>query len=175
MFMLAIVVVGGLLAAGAAYYVKPQETLDMQYRELNTTAQVTEMIRNRRFTLVLSELELNDLMKRSLSGNVSLPSQVKLDGARFRLQGDRLYADLNVRLWSAVPVGVTAEYQLVWRRPELVFEYGGARIRDVELPPSMLLLPEIVVNLDSMLPPAVTAAKVTFEPKQLVIGLQFKR
>lgn len=146
-----------VLAAGAAWwllsYIAPDEELDLSYQNIDVRQKATDMVKQLKPELVLTEADVNNLIKKNMDPRIN--EHVVVDGAAFDLEGDRLIANMNITYRDRVPMAVRAEYLLEWQDPSLVLRPQSLTMKGIELPLDML--ETIVVDLDL---PAGDMAKV---------------
>ena len=95
-FILGLLIV---IAAGAVlliFLIYPAKKLDMQYSELNVLQKVQDIITSPDGSFSMSEEELGNLIKKSLS-EASLPDGFEIAGAGVGLENDQLHLYVNVR------------------------------------------------------------------------------
>ncbi|WP_166240510.1 hypothetical protein [Paenibacillus turpanensis] len=158
---LVFVILGGAAAVSLLTYVKPTEQLDLSYTQPNVKEKALEMLKRRHFSLLLYEEELNHLLKKALLAHASIPAHTTLEGARFRLDGELLYADLNLT-YRHFPVGMTAQYRLRWQPPEVQGVYEAAMIKNIRLPAGLVILPNVSLPVENLLPSLVGVREVVF-------------
>lgn len=162
-------------ACGAAvWFVKPQQQLDLTYRELRLGDKLMDMLRSLSLQVTLSEQDINDLAKKQLAAHRELPHGLLLEGARFELRGDELVADVNLRWHDAVPIGARLVFQLQWEDGQLLLTHRQTSIRGVALPAGWLGLPDVAVPVADQLPSLVGIKDVTFEPSAIRIALKLQ-
>lgn len=152
-----------LLAVGGGWwllsYVAPDEELDLTYQNIDVRQKATDMVKQLKAELVLTEADINNLIKKNLDPNVG--EQVVIDGAAFDLEGDRLIANMNVTYRDRVKAAVRAEYRLEWQNPNLALRPQSLAVKGFELPVN--LLDTIIVNLDLPIGDMVEVRDVRFE------------
>ncbi|MFB6366159.1 hypothetical protein ACFCP7_19175 [Paenibacillus elgii] len=158
-----IVILGALLAAGALWYAQPQAALDLSYNDLPVREKLAAMVINLKPEAVLTEQEVGDLLKKSLARKPELRPGVKLTGARFFLQGERLAADVTLLLQDRWKVGARLHFDLAWNEPYLTAIHTGTDVRDVTVPGEWLSLQPTQVDLNDYMPKHVAIRDVAFE------------
>lgn len=158
-----IVILAALLVAGALWYAQPQAELDLSYNDLPVREKLAAMVINRKPEAVLTEQEVGDLLKKALARRAELRPGVKLTGARFFLEGDRLAADVTLLLQDRWKVGARLNFDLAWKSPYLTAVHTGTVIRDVNVPGDWLSLQPIQVDLNDYMPKHVAIRDVAFE------------
>jgi hypothetical protein len=161
--LFAVIVILLLLAAGGAWwllsYIAPDEELDLSYQNINIREKATDMIKQLKPELILTEADVNNLIKKNLDPNVS--EHVVVEGALFDLEGDRLIANMNVKYRDRVPMAIRAEYRLEWQDPNLALRPQSLSIKGIDLPLDML--ETIIVDLDLPTGDLVKVKEVRFE------------
>lgn len=166
-----------LILAGAAWwllsYIAPDKTLDLQYNPIDVKQKALEMAKQLKPELVLTESEVNDLIKKHLNPNIA--EDVRLDGAEFKLEDNRLLADLNITYRDRIPVQVQAEYVWEWEEPNLVLRPQALMVKGFGLPLS--LLSTVVVPLEMPAGDVIAVKDVEFANNRIKVlfklSLQF--
>ncbi|MDG0809760.1 hypothetical protein [Cohnella rhizosphaerae] len=118
-----------LIAVGSVILyqlIKPAERLDLSYEKVDLEKKAVEMLKRVSTQLALSEADVNNLAKESIAQNPMYTPDARITGARFRLlDGDRLAADVNLKIRERIPVGLTIVYRLKWASPNLIAEVEG--------------------------------------------------
>ncbi|MEK8127762.1 hypothetical protein WMW72_07505 [Paenibacillus filicis] len=172
-----IIILALLLAVGAAallWLVRPKEQLDLAYRPLRLQDQVKEMLLNRKFEAVLSEAEIDSLIKKRLSSQPQIRPEVRITGARFTMQDNGLQADVNLLLDERWPVGARLFFTSAWEAPYLVIRHTGTEVRGLTLPADWFKLPPIRIAPDDYIPGPLGVKGLTFEGKQLMLQLKLR-
>ncbi|MFC4600655.1 hypothetical protein [Cohnella hongkongensis] len=133
-----LVLLAALAGAGALYYVKPDQALDLAYEEVPLERRAIDMARRMSLELVLTAEDLSNLAKKSIADNPEVEKDVVVTGAEFALEGDRLIADLNILWKDWVSASVQVTYRLRWEDPNLIASVLEAKMKDVPLPEAML-------------------------------------
>ncbi|GLX67424.1 hypothetical protein [Paenibacillus glycanilyticus] len=151
-------------------YVAPSEKLDLAYDPVSIEDKALQMVANLKPEIVLSEADVNNLIKSQLQGghSASLPPDMKLDGARFELSGDRLIAHLNMTYRDFLPVGMLATYKMSWKAPNLIIEPVSLTVKDYDLGKERLDRMVVPIQLPSM----ISIRDMQFQSNQIVIGLK---
>ncbi|TMV52991.1 hypothetical protein FE783_02055 [Paenibacillus mesophilus] len=165
-----------LLAAigiGAAiWYVKPTETLNLDYGQVSVAQKVLDMVKARKPEVQISERELNDIVKKQLAERAQLRADVVIEGARFEQQSDRLTAHVNLKTVGGIRAGAVLVFKLEWNAPKLTISHTGTRIRSWNVPSSWLQLDPIVVRLDEALPPLIAIKDIRFREDGITVSLK---
>ena len=158
-----------VVAAGAAWgllsYIAPDERLDLNYNPIDIKQKALDMVTQLNAELVLTEQDVNALIKKHLKRDIA--ENVRLDGAKISLNGDRLIADLNVTYMERIPAQVKAEYQLEWQVPNLVLRPQLLSVKGIGLP--LGLLETITVPLDLPAGDVVEVKDVQFESDRIKV------
>ncbi|CAM3465356.1 hypothetical protein PALU110988_24090 [Paenibacillus lupini] len=169
-----IIVLFALILAGAGLwlksYVAPTEKLDLAYAQVSIKDKAIEMVQKLKPEIVLSEADVNNLIKSQLQGghSESLPPDMTLDGARFELSGNKLLAHLNMTYRNILPLGMLATYKMTWKSPNLILEPQSLTVKDYDLGRDRL--DRIVVPIE--LPSIITVRDMQFLDDQMIIKLQ---
>lgn len=153
-------------------YVKPTESLDLQYKEISISNKMAEMILSRKLDVRLSEEDVNQLLKKQLASRSLLPHDFRMEGAKLSLQGSMIEADVNVRWHERIPIGVHTMFTLAWDPPNLVIQHVNTQIKNWQLPSAWLQLAPVEIPLQSYLPKLIGIKNVVFEDKAIVIQLK---
>lgn len=129
--LLLLAVIAGV---GALYYIKPDQELDLSYNRVPIDKRAIDMVSRMSTTLILTEEDVNNLIKASLSRNRQVQKDVEVTGAQFALDGELLIADLNVLWKSLVQAELQLTYRLSWADPNVVAEVLDAQLKDLPLP-----------------------------------------
>lgn len=133
--LLLLAVIGGV---GALYYIKPDQTLDLAHSNVPLKDRALDMLRRMSPELIVTEADVNNLMKASLAENPQVQDDLRVTGAHFTLEGQRLIADLNVLWKEKVPAGMRITYLLSWENPEVVASVEEAKVKGISLPLSYI-------------------------------------
>lgn len=169
-FVVVLLVLLGLAVWGGVRYAAPQEELDLQSAPLLLEKKVLEMAIELKPEMTLTSEELNQLIKGYLRQNPRIGSNLLLDGADFRLEGNQLTARVNVTYMGLVQAGAETQYELSWDKPYLRAVPQRLTVRSLNLPASWL--EELEIPLNKELPEWVEIGKVSFDGSQIRIGFQ---
>jgi hypothetical protein len=159
---------------GAVWYVKPTQEMDLKYAEISIAAKVADMIKQFKPEVLLTELDVNNLIKKHLAQHQELPHNLVVKGADFRLQGDLLEADVNV-LWDyKVHIGAKLFFQLNWNQPSIEVMHTGTQIKDIQIPLELFEIPPITIPVEDNLPAMIGIKDVVFDPQSIRLGLKLK-
>lgn len=167
--LLIFLVAVALLAGGGLWwfssYIAPDQVRDLAYGKIDVREKALEMIRAMKPELILSEQDVNNLIKKNMDPEYS--DAVTVDGADFSLEGSRLLADLNITYYGRIPAGVQAAYNMKWDGSTITLQPVSLRLKDISLPVSMLQ--PITVPLDLPVGDLFTVEDVRFETGQIKI------
>jgi hypothetical protein len=161
----------GALLAGLVWYVQPSEseTLNLQYSRYQLRHELAEMIRERRTSVVLSEAEINDLLKAELAARRIETAYARLTGARFELVDGGMIAHLKLSAMDRVDIGARLSYALRWQEPDITVQLQDARIKSIPVPAEWIPMPSFTIRLSEMLPPLIGIRSVDFKEDGIVI------
>lgn len=156
-----------VIAGGAAWwllsYIAPDKQLDLNYSPIDVRAKVLDMAKRLEPELILTESDVNDLIKKHIHTDIA--ENVQLDGAEFHLNGELLVADLNVTYQESIRAQLKAEYRLEWQEPNLVLRPQSLSVKDIKLP--IDLLETITVPLELPTVDMIVLDDVEFETGQI--------
>ncbi|MDR6554884.1 hypothetical protein [Paenibacillus qinlingensis] len=170
--ILTLAVIAAVMLVIVIQYVKPTESLDLQYKEISISNKIAEMILSRKLEVRLSEEDVNQLLKKQLASHTQLPHDFRMEGATLNLQGSMVEADVNVRWHERIPIGALALFTLSWEPPNLVIQHVNTQIKNWQLPSSWLQLAPVEIPLQSHLPKLIGIKNVVFEDKSILIQLK---
>lgn len=172
--LLALLAAAAVAAAGILSYIRPEQQLDLTYKKINLESKFVSMVKNRQFSLEISDEEMNDLLKEKLAEKPEVSPGIRVTGARFQRENDRLLADVNVDVKGKLPAGVQLEYRLEWKAPYLSAVYQGARIRSVNLPQTWLDPGDFKINMNEAVPRPLGIQEVIFDDKAITVWLKLQ-
>lgn len=152
-----------LLAAGAAWYVRPSAPLDLSYGQLQLRDKLAGMLMSRSLEMVLTEREVNDLLKQALARKPEVRPGVLVTGAAFSLQGAQLSADVNMLVRQRLEAGMQLRFELGWSAPYLTALHTATSIRGTSVPLEWFRLEPLRVDLDAYVPKHVSIRELAFE------------
>jgi hypothetical protein len=179
-----------LLLGGALWwflsYIAPDERLDMSYAPIDVKEKALDMVKKVKLELVLTESDINHLIKmhmkdeyamnKSGAATLELAKDIRLDGAHFDLEEDKLIARMNITYKNKIPARLDAVYSLDWQSPNIVLKPQSLAVKAIQLP--LNTLETIVIPLDLPAQDVVTVRDVKFENNQMKIlfklHIQFK-
>ncbi|CAM4094049.1 hypothetical protein L1N85_10435 [Paenibacillus alkaliterrae] len=170
-----------LLLGGAVWwllsYIAPDERLDMAYTPISVRDKALAIIKNLNTELVLTETDINYVIKARLMSEyasagtngaaVELNEDVRLDGAVFELEEDRLVARMNVTYKDRIPAQLDAVYALEWQPPNIALRPQSLAVKDIGLPLS--LLEPILIPIELPEQNVVAIRDVQFEQNQIKV------
>lgn len=170
-----------LLLGGTAWwmlsYIAPDEQLDLSYEPIDVNEKVLAMVKKLKPELVLTEADINDLIKKHLkekyasgeagSSSVVIAQDTQLDGASFELEEKKLIAHMNVTYMGRIPAALEAEYSLEWQSPNIVLKPQSLSLKNTSLPVNML--ETINVPLDLPAQDIVTVRDMQFLKDQIKV------
>jgi len=168
--LLSVVLLVVLAALGAIWYVYPNEKLDFQHEALPLKERVIDMARRLSPELVLTEEDVNNLAKASLSVDPEYQPGVELTGAKFHFEGERLVADINIKWKGRISAALTLTYRLEWQEPSIVAIVEEARIKDIPLPKEWF--EDERIPLDEDLPRLLKVEKIRVQNSQLIVSFR---
>lgn len=171
-FVCTVLVIFAALAGAAIWYVKPTEALDLNYREVPIGGKIVDMIKNRKFEVLITEAEINDLVKKQLAAHRELPHDIRIEGAALQLRGNELQADVNLLWREQIPVGAKLFFNVEWNSPNIEIVHTSTQIKEASLPSSLLQLPPLRISLEEHLPKLVGVRNVSFEENGIRIGFK---
>ena len=184
--LLAALIVMVLLLGGAVWwllsYIAPDEQLDMRYAPIDVNAKALDMVKKLKPELVLSEADINDLIKNHLNSeyasreaggsSLELAKDLRLDGAVFELEEDKLVVRMNVTYMDRIPAELDAVYSLEWQPPNIALRPQSLSVKEIGLPVGML--ETIIIPLDLPAQDVLSVRDVLFEKDQLRIRFKLQ-
>lgn len=168
--LIVLVLLLGGAGAFAYWYVSPSEQLGLAYQEVPLRDRALDMVRRLSPELVLTEADVNNLGIEQAAAHRQYEPGIELTGAKFRLEGNRLVADVNAKWRNRVPVGLRLTYRLTWASPNLVAHVEEAKLKDIRLPADAF--DDIVIPLGSELPKPLRVKDVRIENGQVIVEFQ---
>lgn len=158
-----------MIVGGAVWwllsYIAPDQQLNLNYNPIDVKQKALDMVKALKPELLLTEEDVNNLIKKHIHTDVA--ENVRLNGAKFYLQGDRLVADLNVTYRDRIPAQLQAEYRMEWEEPNLVLRPQSLSVKDLKLP--IDLLETITVPLDLPTGEMVEVKEMVFANSQIKV------
>ncbi|WP_128659841.1 hypothetical protein [Paenibacillus sp. 598K] len=168
--LLLLIVLLGLGLWGGLRYVAPQESLDLAAEPLRLGDKAQELLRGGRLELLLTEADVESLIKSELQAKPKVTAEAEITGARIELSGDRAIVHANVMYREQIPIGVVAAYRLSWQAPALVAEPESLHVRSIRLPSDQL--DTLRFSFADQLPDFLEIGEVTFESDGVRIALK---
>lgn len=168
--LLLLIVLLGLGLWGGLRYIAPQESLDLVAEPFRLGSKVQELLRGGRLELLLTEADVDSLIKSELQAKPMIAPEAEMTGARIELSGDRAIVHANVMYREQIPIGVVAAYRLSWQAPELVAEPESLHIRSIRLPSDKL--DTLRFSFADQLPDILEIGEVSFESDGIRIALK---
>jgi hypothetical protein len=169
-FLFVLLLLAAAAGVGAIYYVRPDPALNLQYEPVAIKEKALEMVKRMSFDMILSEEDVNNVLKKSLAQNPVRNRDVEVRGANFTVAGDRLTADLSLLWKNRIPAGVQVIYRLSWQQPDLVATVEQVKVKSVNLPSS--LADDLVLPIGRELPKPLKIKEVQLGEKEVTIVLQ---
>ncbi|MCZ8519219.1 MULTISPECIES: hypothetical protein [Paenibacillus] len=163
------------VAALLLWFVRPQQPLDLTYSELPLKEKAADMIRSRKLEVVLTEGEVNDLLKKAVAARPQVSPNVRMTGAAFHLEGAALSADVRLLYRDRWEAEGRLYFDLVWQDPYLTAVHTGTEIRGFRLPAGMWELDPLQAELNSYLPQAASIRDLHFEEKGVRVGFRLRK
>ena len=160
-----------VLLAGLVWDVQPSESeeLNLQYTRYELRHELAEMIRERRTSVVLSEAEINNVLKAELAARRIETAYGRLTGARFELVDGGMIAHLKLSALDRVEIGARLSYAFHWQEPDITVQLQDARIKAIPVPPEWIPMPRFTIRLSDKLPPLIGIRSVDFNEDAIVI------
>ncbi|AEI45128.1 hypothetical protein [Paenibacillus mucilaginosus] len=175
--MKTIFLTGAVLVIAAAlllWFLRPQQPLDLAYTELPLREKALDMLRSRKLEVVLTEAEVNELLKKALAASPQVSGNVRITGARFYLEGEALSADVQLLYRDRWEAAGRLFFDLSWQDPYLTAVHTGTEVRGVRLPDGWFQLQPLQAELNSYLPQAAAIRDLQFEPDGVRVGFRLR-
>lgn len=152
-----------MLVAGAGiWFILPTKDLDLRYHSIDVKEKILKMIETREPRITLTQEEVAQMSKKNLIKYMSTHDLgVDITGADFRMNGDRMTADVNGK-WGAIPFGAELGFRLTAHGSLLNLEHTSTHIRGVGIPLSIFKLEPIEISMKDYLPDVITVREVDF-------------
>lgn len=161
-----------VIIVGAAFalkqYISPSQQLTMDYTAIDIEEKVMNMVTNLKSEVILTEQDIDSLIKQNMDRQLN--SFTYINGAKFYVENDILYAILNVTLYNKVDAEILATYNVDWDGSKLKLSPQSLSIKDISLPTSWLETISIPIydKADSL----VTISSLTNVGREIVIKLK---
>jgi hypothetical protein len=149
------------------YYIRPDVSLSLEHQSVPVKQRVLHMVKRTSLELVLTEDDVNNVIKESLSRNPQRSKDVEVQGAQFHLSGNLLVADYNLLWKQRVSTALHVTYRLAWSDPDITGTVSDVKLKDISLPAS--LVENISVPIGKELPKPLKIKDVEFGDKQMKI------
>lgn len=163
-----LLLVGGLGVYGM-YYIRPDPTLTLDYEPISLKDKALDMAKRLSPELVLTEEDVNNLLKQALAEHPKQSPDVEVLGARFTLLNSRLHADLRLLWKERVTAGMQVDYLLRWSGESLTAEVDSIKLKGIKL--SSSLTQDLVVPLGEELPALIRIRNIEFGEREIQIRL----
>jgi hypothetical protein len=158
----------------AVQAVKPDQDLDLKYKEVSVVEKILDMVKNRKLEVQLTEQDLNNLVKKQLSEHADLPNNVTITGAQFKLNGNRVEADVNL-LWNhKVAAAAKLFFLMEWKNPDLVITHLSTQIKQMEVPQEWFHLNPLRIQMAQNMPQMIGIKDIAFDPNAIRILLTLR-
>lgn|GEM_PF-1556045 len=161
-----VIIVGAVFAL--KQYISPSHQLTMDYTAINIEEKVMNMVTNLKSEVVLTEQDIDSLIKQNM--NQQLNSFTYINGAKFYVENDILYAILNVTLYNKVDAEIHATYNVDWNGSNLNLSPRSLSSKDISLPTSWL--ETISIPIYDEAEALVTISSLTNVGREIVIKLK---
>lgn len=162
-----------MLLLGVSYaYAQPDRMLDLNYSELSIRDKLAAMLANRRLEVVLTESEVNELLKKILADRAQLREDWTLTGAQFTLNGTQWTADINLMYKEKWPIGAKLFFTVNWQDPYLTAVHTETQIKQISVPMDWFQLQPLKIPLNDYLPKPAGVRNVTFEGNVVRLALR---
>lgn len=158
-----------LVMISAWLYVRPSETLNMNYTEIVWEDKLYQMVEIREPKMTITEYEINQIAKQGLSEYVQtheLP--FRINGSNFQLNGDRLTGTIHGE-WGPIAFAAQVEYIMRVDNKTLVLQPENVSIRHLAVSPERLGLEAIELDLAAYFPDFIQLSEVKFPGKTINI------
>jgi hypothetical protein len=165
-----IVILAVIAVLGGLFYIKPNQTLDLTYNQVPIKERALDMVRRMSLELIVTESDVNNLLKAELAKNPMVKNNVEVTGAKFTVNGDLLIADLNVLWKNLVPSSLRIVYRLQWENPNVIATIEEAKVKAISLPKSSIS--GFVIPLGDELPKPLKIEKIDWGVGEIKVKLK---
>jgi hypothetical protein len=158
----------------AVQAVKPDRDLDLKYKEVSVVEKMLDIVKNRKLEVQLSEQDLNNLVKMQLSQHAVMPHNVTITGAQFKLDGDRVEADVNLLWDNKVAAAAKLFFLMEWKNPDLEITHLSTQIKQMQVPQEWFHLNPIRIPMTQNMPKMIGIKDIAFDPDAIRIILMLK-
>jgi hypothetical protein len=170
--ILAVISFGLFWAAVQA--VKPDQSLDLNYKEVSVVEKTLDIVKNRKLEVQLTEQDLNNLVKKQLSQHAVMPNNVTITGAQFKLDGNRVEADVNLLWDNKVAAAAKLFFLMEWKNPDLEITHLSTQIKQMQVPQEWFHLNPIRIPMTQNMPKMIGIKDIAFDPDAIRIMLMLK-
>lgn len=156
---------------GFLYYIKPDQSLDLAYKEVPLNDRALSMAKRVSTEMKLTEEDVVNLATKSLAKDPQVEKDIRVTGAHFELEGDLLYADLNVEWNKQFAAGIRLVYRLRWEDPNVVANIEKAKVKGIKLPTSFFS--DRIIPIGDQLPKFLEISGMKWEDGG--VKVQFKK
>jgi hypothetical protein len=159
----------------AVQAVKPDQSLDLKYKEVSVVEKMLDIVKNRKLEVQLTEQDVNNLVKKQLSQQADMPHNgVTITGAQFKLHGDRVEADVNLLWNNKVAAAAKLIFLMEWKNPDLEITHLSTQIKQMQVPQEWFHLNPIRIPMAQSMPRMIGIKDVAFDPGAIRIMLMLK-
>ncbi|WP_248927753.1 hypothetical protein [Paenibacillus hamazuiensis] len=162
-------------AAGAVMYVQPDEHLDLSYSDISWGDKVKEMVMSRRLRVEMTEEDINQILKKTLSEKPDISDRLRITGAQSHLSGNELTVDINALFNGYWQVGGKLYFTLSWSDPYLTATHTRTEIKRATIPSEWLQLAPIQINVGEQVPRPFAVRSFDFTGSSMLVTLRFSR
>ena len=170
LLLLAFLLIVGALGVYGIYYIRPDPTLNLDYRPVSLKDKALDMVKRMSTELVLTEEDVSNLLKQALSENPPQIPDVEVLGAQFALTDRQLTADLRLLWKKRIAAGMQVTYTLAWSDPNLTARVESVRLQSFNLPKDMV--EDVAIPIGQQLPSLVRIKDMEFGGQAIRIRLQ---
>lgn len=163
-----LLIVGGSGVYGL-YYTRPDPTLTLKYESISLKDKALDMVKRLSPELVLTEEDVDNLLKQALAEHPKPSPDIEVLGARFTLLDNRLHADLRLLWKGRVTAGMQVDYLLGWSDPSLTAKVESVKLRGIGLPSG--LAEDLAVPIGEELPAIVRIRSIEFGEREIRVRL----
>jgi len=169
LFLLVLLVIAGGSGVYGLYYIRPDPTLTLDYEPISLKDKALDMAKRLSPELVLTEEDVNNLLKQALAEHARQSPDVEVLGAKFTLLNNRLHADLRLLWKDRVTAGMQVDYLLGWSEPNLTAVVEAVKLKGIKL--SSSVAQDLAVAIGEELPSLVRIRNVEFGEREIRIRL----
>lgn len=168
-WLMILLLVAVIIAVSLIIYIKPSDSLDLNYSNLSITDKILENVRKRSLDIELTQREVNNLIKKNLLPEYS--ENITIKGADFQLRDGGIKAFLHIKYRGLADAQIVADYDLTWNKPNLQLAPVSLAMKKIKLPVQLLepILVPIELPADDIV--SIKTMSVTTESITLKLGL----